>query len=139
MPAKNLYHDAVVAALIAEGWTITHDPLFMQFGGRDLYIDLGAEQNTLAAERAGEQIAVEIQSFRGASPVRSLEEALGQYQLYRLILIKQDPNRKLFLAVEQDVYNGILSEPIGRLVLSECAVPVLVFDPDRQEVVRWIN
>ena len=27
MPAKNLYHDAVIAALQTDGWSITHDPL----------------------------------------------------------------------------------------------------------------
>jgi hypothetical protein len=27
MSAKNIYHDAVVQALTADGWTITDDPL----------------------------------------------------------------------------------------------------------------
>jgi hypothetical protein len=27
MPARNIYHDAVVQALTADGWTITDDPL----------------------------------------------------------------------------------------------------------------
>ena len=53
MPARNLYHDAVVAALEADGWTVTDDPLRRQYAGRDIYVDLGAEQNTLAAEKAG--------------------------------------------------------------------------------------
>jgi XisH protein len=61
MPAKNLYHDAVVAALIADGWTITDDPLTLSFGGKDLFVDLGAERPTLAAEKAGRNIAVEVQ------------------------------------------------------------------------------
>jgi hypothetical protein len=26
MPARDIYHNAVKAALIADGWTITHDP-----------------------------------------------------------------------------------------------------------------
>jgi hypothetical protein len=29
VPAKNIYHDAVVDALTADGWTITHDPRFL--------------------------------------------------------------------------------------------------------------
>jgi hypothetical protein len=36
VPAKNIYHDAVVRALTADGWTITHDPLILTFGARDL-------------------------------------------------------------------------------------------------------
>lgn len=40
MPAKNIYHDLVVRALTADGWTITHDPLTLSFGGKDLFVDL---------------------------------------------------------------------------------------------------
>ncbi len=61
--SQNIYHDAVVRALIAEGWTITHDPLTLSYGGKDLFVDLGAERVTLAAEKTGQRIAVEIQSF----------------------------------------------------------------------------
>src|SRR5437762_13221778 len=75
MPARNIYHDAVVRALQADGWTITHDPLTISYGGRDLFVDLGAERSTLAAERGEQRIAVEIQSFLSPSPIRDLEEA----------------------------------------------------------------
>src|SRR5262249_61450392 len=86
MPARNIYHAVVVRALTADGWTITHDPYPLSFGGKDLFVDLGAEEPTLAAEKEGRRIAVEIQSFLGRSPVRSLEEAVGQYEVYRLLL-----------------------------------------------------
>jgi XisH protein len=52
MPAKNLYHDADDAALVADGWTITHDPLYVPVGGKKLFVDLGAGRGALAAERA---------------------------------------------------------------------------------------
>lgn len=44
MPAKDIYHDHVRNALIKDGWTITHDPLVLKWGLKDLYINLGAEQ-----------------------------------------------------------------------------------------------
>jgi XisH protein len=50
MAAKDIFHDAVKRALEKEGWLITNDPLFLRFGGLDMYIDLGAEK-VLAAER----------------------------------------------------------------------------------------
>ena len=80
VPAKNVYHDAVIIALVADGWTITDDPLRLEYGDRNLYVDLGAERATLGAERTGRRIAVEMQSFLGLSPVRDLEEAVGQYR-----------------------------------------------------------
>src|SRR2546430_10502525 len=75
MPAQDIYHDAVLRALTADGWMITHDPLSLSYGGRDLYVGLGAERTTIAAERDGQKIAIEIKSFLGSSPVRDLEEA----------------------------------------------------------------
>ena len=30
MPARDLYHDAVKAALIKDGWTITDDPFMIK-------------------------------------------------------------------------------------------------------------
>lgn len=35
MSARNIYHDAVRDALIADGWTITDDPLRVLFAGRE--------------------------------------------------------------------------------------------------------
>ncbi len=110
MPARNLYHDDVVRALTADGWTITHDPLTGSFGGRDLYVDLAADRVTLAAERDGQKIAVEIASFLHPSPVRDLPETVGQYEVYRILLARQEPDRLLYLAVPEGVYDGIFSE-----------------------------
>ena len=97
MPAKNIYHDAVIEALTADGWVITHDPLTLSFGGRDLYVDLGAERTALAAERGGRRIAVEVQSFLNRSIVRDLEEAVGQYAIYRAVLAEMEPERVLWV------------------------------------------
>jgi hypothetical protein len=33
MPAKDIYHDAVKNALVNEGWTISKDPLILEWGG----------------------------------------------------------------------------------------------------------
>ena len=58
MPAKDLLSPhAVKHALIQDNWLITHDPLSLKVGRKDLFVDLGAER-FLAAERQGEKIAV---------------------------------------------------------------------------------
>src|SRR5947209_1000317 len=111
MPARDVYHDAVRNALVKDNWTITHDPLRLQFGSKDLYIDLGAEQ-VLAAEKTGRRIAVEIKSFLGGSPVTDLERALGQYILYHDILARIEPDRVLYLAVHQTVFLNLFEEPL---------------------------
>jgi hypothetical protein len=78
MPRRDIYHDIVVAALIADGWVITDDPLYLAYGGRDMYADLAAER-PIGAEKAGQKIAVEIKSFVEPSDVHELTVAIGQF------------------------------------------------------------
>jgi hypothetical protein len=44
MPARDIYHAAVIKALVADGWTITNDRLYLAYVGRELYVDIGAER-----------------------------------------------------------------------------------------------
>ena len=136
MPAKDVYHDAVRNALVKDGWTITDDPFRLVWGKRDFYVDLGAER-MVAAEKAGQRIAVEVKSFLGASQMHDLELALGQFLLYRSILEEQDPDRRLFLAIPVEAAE-IFEEPVGQLLISKHMIQAVIFDPDKEEILRWI-
>src|SRR5262245_44441264 len=136
MPQRDIYHHAVKSALIKDGWTITHDPLTVPFGLRKVYLDLGAER-LLAAERGAEQIAVEIKSFIGVSEVADLEAALGQFVLYRSLLARYEPARKLYLAVPGSAFEAILADDIGRAVREDTSMPLIVFDPSKEVVQKW--
>lgn len=138
MPSRDIYHQAVKSALLKEGWTITHDPFTLPFGLHNLYIDLGAER-IVAAERSGEQIAVEIKSFVGASEVADLEQALGQYLLYRSLLQRKEPARSMILAVPSETFESILSTDLGRVVREDYALAILVFDPVAEVIRQWLR
>lgn len=138
MPARDLYHHTVVHALLADGWEVTHDPLSLSYGGRDLYVDLGAERETIGAEKEGQKIAVEIKSFVSASPIHDLEEAIGQYQVYRSVLAEVEPNRLLYLAVAQRVYESLFAERFGQLILKSLQLRLLVFDERQERIVTWM-
>src|SRR5262249_25578753 len=90
VPARDFYHDHVVDALIRDGWTITHDPLMVRVGAKDVFIDLGAER-FLGAEKEGRKIAVEVKSFIGRSETHELEVTLGQFVLYGAVLDNVEP------------------------------------------------
>lgn len=136
--AKDIYHDTVRTALEKDGWTITQDPLRLTIGGRGVYVDLGAEK-LIVAEREGRKIAVEIKSFIGASPVKDLEAALGQYILYEDILARNQPDRTIYLAVHEEVYLDFFTEEIVQLVLENKRMKVIVFDPIKEVVIEWIE
>lgn len=59
--------------------------------------------------------------------------------MYRLILSEQQPDRMLFLAIPAAVYDGILSEQLGIKVATGASLRVLVFDPTKRKVQRWIS
>lgn len=139
MPAKNIDHDAVRDALIADGWTITDDPLRVLFGLRRLYVDLGAERARLGAERDGEKIAVEVQSFVGESHMDSLHHAVGQYCVYRVVLNRTEPDRHLYLAVRDTVYRTVFEEQLGQTVAADLKLRFLVYNATRRRVVQWIS
>ena len=136
MPARDIYHSVVKSALIKDGWTITHDPLRLSWGGRDMYVDLGAER-LLAAEKAGQRIAVEVKSFVGASEMDDLEKAIGQFVLYQAVLAEREPDRLLFLAVPQFVLRDVFEQPLGELLFQKNLVHVIGFDPVEEVIVQW--
>ena len=139
MPRHDIYHDVVKNALVKDGWRITHDPLILPYGGRNLYVDIGAEA-PIGAEKDGRQIAVEVKSFLGGSEIMELERALGQYMLYRFLLARQEPERMLFLAFPRSAYNNILNEPAeGRDFIATQGLKLMVFDPNREVIIQWIE
>ncbi len=136
MPARDKVHEAVRRALTKAGWTITADPLVLPFRGQNVYIDLAAD-SPIGAEKDGRKIAVEIKGFLSPSPTADLQQAVGQYRLYRFLLARQDPERQVVLAVPTDVESGVLSESDCREFLEEEGVKLLVFDPQSEEIVAW--
>jgi hypothetical protein len=138
MPARDTYHESLKSALIKDGWTITHDPLRLKWGVKDMYVDLGAEQ-LVTAEKAGRRIAVEIKSFIGASELQDIEQAIGQYFVYRSVMARTEPDRTLYLAIHKEVYLDIFEEPLGRLLREDYGVPLIVFDLPTEEIIQWID
>ena len=136
MPAKDIYHEQVKTALINDGWIVTHDPYTIAFGQRNVFVDFGAER-MIAAEKDNQKIAVEVKSFQGASDIRDLEQAVGQYVFYRSLLIRFDAQRKLYLAVPHPVLIGVLDEAIARPVLEDENIAILTFDAEKEQIIQW--
>lgn len=142
MPTRDSIHDAVVNALVKEGWEITDDPFIIQFGGRTLFIDLAAHPEEgffIGAEREQHKIAVEIKSFGGASPVTDLEHAIGQYVLYHLVLDETGSPETLYLAVTEAVYRSVFERPLGRLAVRGVPLRLVVVNEQSEEVAAWID
>lgn len=138
MPAKDIYHETVKTSLIKDGWTITHDPLRIRLArGKNLFVDLGAKR-LLAAKRGVERIAIEVKSFTRPSDMKDLEEALGQFVLYSLLLKRYYPEHTLYLAVSEDTRKRVFEEEAGQTLLEDGIIRLFTFDTVKEEIVRWI-
>jgi len=135
--AKDIYHNTVKRALQKDGWTITHDPFPLQIGRKRLSADLGAER-LINAEKGTEKIVVEVKSFVGRSDVKDLEQALGQYILYRQVLNEMQINRNLYLAISRPAFKSVFTIELGQVLLKNQLVKLIVFDEKSEAILQWI-
>jgi XisH protein len=147
MPQRDRIHNVVKRALIKDRWNITDDPYIIEYGSRFLYVDLGITDsvaidantgNFIGVERGNSKVIVEIKDFQSRSAIADLEQAIGQYVLYRLLLNKTAPEREIYLAVSTETYNNIFSEPIGQVVISDLPLKLLSVDLEKEEIKQWI-
>lgn len=137
MAAKDRFHQVVKIALTKDGWNVTHDPLQIKVGGVDMEIDLGAER-LLAADRGDEKIAVEVKSFlASASAISEFHTALGQFINYRAALRREEPERVLYLAVPDLIYNSFFQLDFPASMLQENAVKLVIYDIQLEQIVQW--
>ena len=143
MPQNDTNHHLIIQALLNDSWQITDDPYVISYGERFLFIDLSASQTTHAVTLLGLQqgecrIAVEIKEFRGPSFIANLEQAIGQYSLYRLLLHQVDPQRTLYLGITDIIYDNLFREPIGELVIQQLPLNLLIIHSETVEVQQWL-
>jgi hypothetical protein len=139
MPARDIYHDIVIKALEHDGWTITADPLRLTYGQRDFDVDLAAEHATVAAQREDRKIAVEIKSLGDRSPMRAFEQAVGQFVVYRMVLHEREPERQLYLAIPEAMYQSLLTDALGELAVRQLGLCLFTFDLRTERIVQWID
>jgi hypothetical protein len=138
MARKDLLHNPTKQSLIKAGWTITHDPLSIKFSGIDFHIDLGANK-ILTANKGDENIAVEVKSFAGDSPLTAFHVAVGQFLNYRLVLREKQLDYTLFLAIPENIYESFFMTQFGQLAIKEHGLRLIVIDDEEEVITQWIH
>ncbi|MEB3283254.1 MAG: XisH family protein [Lyngbya sp.] len=138
MPAKDIYHNAVKFALVKDSWEILTEDYTLEYGGDRLFVDIAAEKS-IAAEKQGRKILVEVKSFLGRSFINDLEQAVGQYVVYRDILLETALEFDLYLAITQATYNNYFQRPLTRMIINRNKVKLLIVDAENEVIVRWID
>ncbi len=138
MPAKDLFHEKLKAALLKDGWTVTDDPLSIKLTKQTVFVDLGAER-PLAAEKEGRKIAVEIKGYNAFSPIYAIQRALGQYLFYRYLVQKRQPERVVWLALPKQTLELFEQETEIGDMMRHYGVYRLIYDADKETIVQWIE
>ncbi len=72
------------------------------------------------------------------SPIHDLEQALGQFVLYSKVLAQKEPDRGLYLALPQSVFDDLFTDEIGQILLETTDLRLLVFEPTQEILTRWL-
>lgn len=136
MPRLDRYHECVRRALIKDGWEISYDPLMIYHKGTRVYLDLAAER---VIGDALESVAIEVKVFGGKSRQTDFEHAVGQYDLYRTVLMATGNTRELYLALPQTAWMKLQALETLLLHLRIRKIDLLIFDPHTEEVIAWIK
>lgn len=91
----------------------------------------------VAAERAGEKIAIEIKSFLNPSAITDFYSALGQFLSYHLALESVEPDRTLYLAVPVDVHQTFFQYEFTQTAVQRYQVLTIVYDPANEVIMQW--
>lgn len=138
MARRDDFHFVVRRALEKDGWTITHDPLPLSFEDMDLLADLGAER-AFAAEKAGQKIAVEVKDFDSASATNDMQKLMGQLRFYQWALDEDEPDRELFLAISEAVYDRHFQRPSFQKAVQRSEIKLLIFDQIEEVILQWLK
>ncbi|NEN94937.1 MAG: hypothetical protein F6K50_05175 [Moorea sp. SIO3I7] len=84
-------------------------------------------------------MAVEVKIFVSSSEIEDLKNALGQYILYDKVLKRQLSERLLYLAIRKVIFNRLFTEEIGQMLLEDNTLKIIVFDPEEEVIIKWIN
>lgn len=138
MPRKDQIHEAVKNALVKDGWTIKNDPYRIEYEEADVYADLRVEKVT-SENSLRRVLVIEIKEFTSVSPMNRLEEALGQYQVYRSYLRQIAPEEELYLAVDKPSYDALFSRKSFQRIVEDYDLALVIIDIQTEEISEWID
>jgi hypothetical protein len=133
-------HAAVLQALRAAGWRITHPQgMSINWGGKTGRPDIGAE--LLLPDQTLRKLVVEVKNYppTGNGVMADFHRAIGQYLTYQSYFETHEPDRSVVKAVLRGTYEGFLAHPDILRFLKRHAIKLFVYDPNSQTIDQWID
>jgi hypothetical protein len=136
MPRQDECEPKVIRALQKDGWTIVAQPShFYSVDGVHIYPDLAARR-----EETQELVIIEVKCFTGKFSIREeYFRALGQYIIYREVLVQRQQEELLFMSVQTDVYDTLLKQDVFQASIRRDRVKLVIIDMDQEIIRQWIR
>jgi hypothetical protein len=99
------------------------------------YVCRFRSRKNIYSRKKDQKIAVEIKTFASVSEINALENALGQYLLYRSVMRRIEPDRHLYLDIPSIVYADIFEESLGQLLKEDYQLFLLLFNINLEEII----
>jgi hypothetical protein len=140
MPAKDTYHEHVKEALFKDGWDFQDSKVIYKLPGILIYPDFKAEKRIIEAvnQERKTKILLDVKSFTGQSFIDDLKDMQGTHNIYTYVLTQKEPDRKLWLAIPEHVYQLQFTKPhlIGLKVMYNMSI--VTFNIEQRRFVQWI-
>ena len=135
MPAQDTCQPEVIRALQKDGWTVAEKGPTISVGRRRAFIDLQAARKVNGSRE--QIILLEVKCFPDKeSTTEALYTAIGQYLIYRAMLIELGQILPLFLIVPEDMMSQVFDLAAQRVV-QESRINMAIVNLELEEVVEW--
>jgi len=137
MPALDQCHEQVVSALQKAGWQLEKSPFKLFVNPRTAYVDLNLSRGVNGTRQ--QIMLVEVKCFPDeSSHSRELYAAIGQYLIYRAMLLTMDIPYSLYLSVPIHIFQELFDDSVMRVV-HESQIKIIVVDLENERVTQWIE
>lgn len=137
MPALDSCHPQIVRALEKDGWKVRKNPLVLETPLSHFFIDIIAERPVELNDR--EVVIVEAKCF-SANRAYTVElyQAIGQYLIYRDLLIRLQINDPLYLAIPLTAFESVF-RLLAMETIQKSAIKLLIVDMEREVIIQWLD
>jgi len=137
MPAFDQCHEQVVHALQKDGWRVADQQVRLTTGRRNAFIDMRIAHGFNGNGRT--ILLVEVKCFPPDSDRNSeLYGAIGQYLIYRAMLVENDDDTALYLSIPTIEFAKLTDRAFKR-VIAESNIKLLIVDLEQERIIEWIE
>ncbi len=137
MPKYDTCHEQVMRALQKDGWRIVAEQSVIMAHKRKGIVDIRAAREINGSRQ--QILLVEVKCFPDREDTtQELYTAIGQYIVYRAIMVQLTMNIPPYLAVPDEVFANTFDLSV-RWAINDSRVKLIIVDVEMEIIKQWIE